>query len=228
MFSFINNFVANYIFPIHYLKFHDTTANFQERNILFELAVPYPAIEERLQNIFDVEREVHQLKQRLKDLQKLSCLMLNDLCEQGFDNLTRNFWESRRTYQQELANNHVSPNPYPVGHPLNPITIEFPEHIVPPSPIHSPNPTTRESTADPNDTRTPDVFCPLNIITKEWEVKEIINLEYPAQPTTISHSSSISSVLTLVAPPSSYILQFIDNLVNSFGEIIITRQSPVP
>jgi len=118
MFAFINNFIANHIFPIHYLEFHDATTNFQERNILLELAVPYPAIEERLQNLFDVEQEVHQLKRRLEDLQKLSCLMLDNLCEEGFDHLTRNFWESRRNYQQELTDNNVIPNPYPVGHPL--------------------------------------------------------------------------------------------------------------
>jgi len=95
MFAFINNFIANHVFPIHYLEFHNATANFQERNILLELAAPYPAVEERLQNLFNVEKEVHQLKQRLEDLQKLSCLMLDDLCEEGFDHLTRNFWESR-------------------------------------------------------------------------------------------------------------------------------------
>jgi len=131
MFAFINNFIANHVFPIHYLEFHNATTNFQERNILLELAAPYPVVEERLQNLFNVEQEVHQLKQRLEDLQKLSCLMLDDLCEEGFDHLTRNFWESRRNYQQELVDNNVTPNPYPIGHPLNPITIEFPEHITP-------------------------------------------------------------------------------------------------
>jgi len=131
MFTFINNFIANHIFPSHYLEFHNATANFQERNILFELAAPYPAVKERLQNLFNVKQEVHQLKQCLEDLQKLSCLMLDNLCEEGFDHLTMNFWESRQTYQQELADNNVTPNPYPIGHPLNPITIEFPEHITP-------------------------------------------------------------------------------------------------
>jgi len=57
--------------------------------------------------------------------------MLNDLCEQGFDYLTKNFLESQQTYQQKLANNHITPNPYPIDHPLNPITIEFPKNIIP-------------------------------------------------------------------------------------------------
>jgi len=228
MFAFINNFIANRIFPIHYLEFHDATANYQERNILLELAVPYPAVEEQLQNLFNVKREVHQLKQWLEDLQRLSCLMLDDLCEEGFDHLTRNFWESWRTYQQELADNNVTPNPYPIGHPLNPITIEFPEHITPRPPIHVSNHSTPETTPDLNDIQTPDRFRPLNIITEEGEVEEVINLEYLAQPAIISRSSSISPAPTLVASSSHYIAQFIDNLITSLGEIVTTRQTPIP
>jgi len=228
MFAFINNFIANHVFPIHYLEFHNATANFQEQNILLELAVPYPAIEERLQNLFNVEQEVHQLKRRLEDLQKLSCLMLDNLCEEGFDHLTRNFWESRRNYQQELADNHISPNPYPIGHPLNPITIEFPEHITPRSPIHTPNHTTPESTPDPNDIQTPDYIRSLNVITEEGEVEEILNLDHPIQPVTISRSLSISSAPTLVVPPPNSIPHFIDNLITSLGEVITTRRSPIP